>query len=144
MLWLFDFQSYPVQTKIKLISSPATNTFASIYFNNFSILYLCIFLSIYPSTLSMLHYIINATVNNLCRIISATLYHINATLHYQYCITYQWLTATSYQHCITSWMLYYIINASLHPKHCSILPTLHHTINTVVQNGTETSLSSIT
>ena len=63
------FSSYPLQTKIKLILSPATNTFASIYFNNFSILYLCIFLSIYPSTLSMLRYIINATVNNLCRII---------------------------------------------------------------------------
>ena len=110
--------------KIKLILSPATSTSAPIYSNNFSIVYPSIYLSIYPYTLSTLHYIINATVNNLGRIISSTLYHItNATLHYQHCIT---LPMINYNILST---LHYFMNAVLHHQHFFAPATLLCIVN---------------
>ena len=98
--------------------------------NLFQYLFNC--LSIYPSTLSTLHNIFNATVKNLGRIISPTLYHIiNATLHYQHCITlpminYNILSTQHYflnivlhhQRFFAPATLLYVVNASLHYKCC--------------------------
>ena len=122
--------------------------------------YLSIYLSIYTSTLSMLHYIFNATVKNLGRIISSTLYHIiNATLHYQNCITLPMINYNilSTQHYFLNTVLHhqpffapatllYIVIASLHYKCCiqkwnKDLTELHHVMQSCIREFCPTTNS---
>ena len=160
MQWLFAIQSYPEKIKIKLILYPATSTSAPIYFNTFLIVYSSICLSIYPSTFSTLHNIFNVTVKNLGRIISSMLYHIiNATLHYQQCITLPMINYNilSTQHYFLNTVLHhqpffapatllYIVNSSLHYKCCiqkwnKDLTELHHVMQSCIREFCSTTNS---